>query len=52
MEIEFTNLHLFEVTHCLNGQFAFDGGRGIARFKLDDALGSLVQASHISLQLI
>lgn len=41
----FANLHLFEVTHCLDWEFAFDGCGGVARLQLNDALGSLAETS-------
>lgn len=46
------HLLLLEVTNCLNGLFAFDGRGGVARFQLDDGLGSLVQACHQGLEFI
>lgn len=46
------HLLLLEVTDGLNGQFAFDWGGGVARFQLDDGLGSLVQARHHRLEFI
>lgn len=51
-KVSSSNLLLLEVTDSLNRQFAFDGGGGVARFQLDDGLGSLVQASHNSLEFI
>lgn len=45
-------LHLFEVTHGLDGQFASEGGGGVSRLQLDDRFGSLVQAGDVSLKLV
>lgn len=47
-----SDLLLLEVTDSLNGQFAFDGCGGTARFQLDDGPGPLVQSSHQSLKFI
>lgn len=47
-----SNLLLLEVADGLNGQFAFNGCGGTARFQLDDGLGSLVQSRHQSLKLV
>lgn len=52
MRSSHSNLLLFEVTHSLNWQFAFDGSGRVAWFQLDDGLGSLVQASCKSLKFI
>lgn len=45
-------LLLLEVTDCLYGQFAFNGGGGVTWFQLDDGLSSLVQAGHQGLKFI
>lgn len=51
-ESQITHLLLLEVADGLNGQFAFDGGGGVAWLQLDDGLGSLVQAGRKGLEFI
>lgn len=48
----FSYLHLFEVTHGLNGQFALDWSGWIAWLELNDGLCPLVQAGDLVLELI
>ena len=44
-------LHLFEVTHSLDGQFALYWGSRVTWFQLDDGLGSPLQAFQVSFEL-
>lgn len=50
--VNVSHLLLLEVADGLNGQFAFDWRGGVARFQLDDGLGSFVQARHHCLEFI
>lgn len=46
-----SHLHLFEVAHGLDGQFALYCCGGITWFQLDDGLGPSLQAVQVSFKL-
>ena len=45
-------LHLLEVTHSLNGEFALDGNGWVSWLQLNNGLCPLAQAGDLALQLI
>lgn len=44
-------LHLFEVTHRLDGQFSLDRSRWVPRLQLDNGVGFSLQAFQVSFEL-